>query len=72
MELTTLKEIKQAVDSGLCVYCDSIGYEVIKDRVGQYLIHYIGADYYTGLHGMAGTEYAEKLNGTRFFTGERK
>jgi len=65
--LQTIPEIKQAVDAGNVVRCDGGGYEVIKDSIGQYLIHHIGSDYYIGLHGRAGTKYAEKLNGRGFF-----
>jgi hypothetical protein len=33
-----LREIKQAVESGKTVYCGSTAYEVVKDRIGQWLI----------------------------------
>ena len=66
--LKTIPEIKAAVDAGERVYCDTLGYEVIKDGIGEYLIHFIGSDYYIGLHGKKGTEYAERLNGSHFFT----
>ena len=67
-QLNTIEEIKQAVDAGQTVRCDGGGYEVIKDSIGQYLIHHIGSDYYIGLHGRAGTKYAEHLNGHGFHT----
>lgn len=67
--LNTISEIKAAVDAGQKVFCDGGGYEVIKDSVGQYLIHFLGGDgkYYIGLHGLEGTEYAEVLNGKDFY-----
>jgi Tfp pilus assembly protein PilX len=34
-------EIKQAVDSGKKVYWSNLGYQVIKDSIGQYLIKHI-------------------------------
>jgi hypothetical protein len=34
----TLTEIKEAVESGKRVYWSHSGYEVIKDRIGQWLI----------------------------------
>ena len=68
--LTTIPEIKAAVDAGKQVRCDGDGYEVIKDSIGQYLIHFRTSDYYIGLHGRAGTKYAEKLNGRNFYTVE--
>lgn len=45
----TVQEIKSAVDRGEKVYWANRGYEVIKDRIGQYLIHCTMNDYYTGL-----------------------
>ena len=67
--LHTISEIKAAVDAGQKVFCSGGGYEVIKDSVGQYLVHYLGGDgrHYVGLHGMEGTEYAEVLNGKDFY-----
>ena len=66
--LRSINEIKAAVDSGADVRCDGGGYEVIRDSIGQYLIHQLGSDYYVGLHGMPGTEYAAQLNGEKFYT----
>lgn len=68
--LTTIPEIKAAVDAGKKVYSDTTAYEVIKDKIGQYLIHFTGSSYYIGLHGREGTPYENKLNGTKFFTAE--
>ena len=68
MELTTIQEIKDAVDAGKNVKCDSNAYNVIKDRVGQYLIVCLINDYTIALHGLAGTKYENVLNGTTFYT----
>ncbi len=67
-QLNTIEEIKAAVDAGEEVRAGNDGYEVIKDSIGQYLIHHIGSDYYIGLHGRAGTKYAEVLNASDFYT----
>ena len=45
----TVQEIKSAVDRGEKVYWSNCGYEVIKDDIGQYLIHCTMNDYYCGL-----------------------
>lgn len=45
----TLEEIKTAVDNGQRVYQTHKGYEVIKDKLGQYLITYKYNDYCIGL-----------------------
>ena len=42
-------EIRAAVDRGEKVYWASMGYEVIKDQIGQYLIHCTMNDHYIGL-----------------------
>lgn len=60
--VSAIAEIKSLVDAGVTVYCDNEGYIVIKDKAGQYLIHYQGSDYYIGLHGLEGTEFENKLN----------
>ena len=65
--LKTPDEIRAAVDADNIVRCDGGGYEVIKDIYGQYLIHFIGSDYYIGLTGREGTKYADKLNGRDFY-----
>ena len=64
--LNTIAEIKAAVDRGERVICDNGYYEVIKDSQDEYLIYFIDSDYYIGLHGREGTEYANKLNGRDF------
>lgn len=64
--LNTIPEIKEAVDNGLKVYADTLRYEVIKDKNGEYLIKC--GSYCVGLTGKAGTEWENKLNGTNFFT----
>lgn len=55
-------EIKALVDLGVTVYCDNEGYIVLKDGIGQYLIHFKGSDYYINLHGLEGTEFEHTLN----------
>jgi len=45
----TVEEIKKAVDAGKKVYWSNTLYEVIKDSIGQYLIHVIGTSNYIGL-----------------------
>lgn len=67
--MLTAQQIREAVDAGKTVTCNDDAYEVIKDNVGQYLIHFKGSDYYIGLTGMEGTEYAEHLNGSNFVIG---
>ena len=64
----SIKEIKAAVDAGKTVYVDSDGYQVIKESIGQYLIHFTGSDYYIGLHGREGTQFENNLNGTHFYS----
>jgi hypothetical protein len=66
--LNTIEGIKSAVDSGVNVFCDNLGYRVLKDDCGDYYITYTASDYSVGLHGRKGTEYENKLNGTTFFT----
>lgn len=68
--LEGIAAIKAAVDSGATVYSDTLAYRVVKDDIGQYLIHCTVNDSYIGLHGMEGTKYAETLNGSEFFTLE--
>lgn len=64
----TAQEIRNAVDAGKHVTCGNGSYEVIKDNVGQYLIHFLGGrgDYYIGLTGLGGTQYADTLNASDF------
>ena len=45
----TYNEVIQAIDSGKKVCWSHIGYKVIKDSVGQYLIHCTMNDTYVGL-----------------------
>jgi len=65
--LKSVFEVKSAVDSGLDVRCDGGGYRVFRDKKGQYLINFIGSDYYIGLHGLNGTEYSDTMNGKDFY-----
>ena len=58
-----IKEIKKAIDDGKKVCWSNRAYHVIKDKVGQYLIHCNLNDYCFGLHGLEGTKYENKLNG---------
>lgn len=45
----TVHEIKSAVDQGKIVHWSNRGYVVIKDSIGQYLIHCTMNDHYIGL-----------------------
>jgi len=65
--LNTIEEIKEAVDQGKQVFCDTAAYQVIKDSAGQYLITFLGSNWCCGLHGQEGTKYARQLNGTKFY-----
>jgi hypothetical protein len=49
------QEIKQAIDEGKKVYWSNLNYEVIKDSIGQYLIHSKFNDHYIGLTHRDGT-----------------
>lgn len=55
----TIQEIKDAVDAGKHVFWSHTGYAVIKDSLGEYLIHSIDNDHYIGLTNKAGNQ----LNG---------
>ncbi len=58
-----ISEIKQAVDAGLPVKWASGAYDVIRDKLGQYLI-VCNLNYHTiGLHGRRGTPHENVLNG---------
>ena len=57
-KLTTIEQVKRAVDSGKSVHWSNNGYKVIRDSSGQYLIvwnHHgagenfvgLGADYFS-------------------------
>lgn len=61
-----LQQIKQAIADGNKVYWASKAYEVIEDKIGQYLIHCTINDTYVGLTHVDGTT----LNGKeeKFFT----
>jgi len=65
--LSTIEEIKAAVDNGQTVHVDTDAYEVIKDDIGQYLIICEMNDYCIGLHGIAGTKFERVLNGSAFY-----
>lgn len=45
----TLLEIKEAIARGQQVYWVNRSYRVIKDSIGQYLIHCVINDHYIGL-----------------------
>lgn len=63
--LTDIPSIKLAVESGLDVRAGSDAYRVIKDSIGQWLIHYTGhPENWIGLHGREGTQYENQLNMT--------
>lgn len=66
-ELETIDEIKQAVKEGKVVYSDSIAYRVVKDIFNVFWIIHEKNNYTTALHGLGGTEFENKLNGTTFF-----
>lgn len=51
----TVSEIKKAVDAGKQVFWASLNYAVIKDNIGQYLIHSKCNDHYIGLTWRDGT-----------------
>ena len=50
-----IKQIKLALDKGTKVYWANKGYEVIKDNIGQYLIHCTMNDTYVGLTKLDGS-----------------
>lgn len=45
----TLTEIKAAIEAGKRVYWKNPAYQVIKDRIGQHLVHCTLNDSYHGL-----------------------
>jgi hypothetical protein len=61
-KLTTISEIKKAVDKGLTVKSGNDSYDVIKNKHGEYLIVCSFNGYTIGLHGQAGTKYENVLN----------
>jgi len=58
-EFQTIEQIKSAVDNGLKVKWANRGYDVIRDKIGQYLIVFWPNNYAIGLTNMEG----DKLNG---------
>jgi hypothetical protein len=56
----TLQEIKAAVEIGQTVYADTDPYVVIKDRIGQWLIHCTLNDSYIGLTWANGKNFYTK------------
>lgn len=68
-ELHTIPEIKEAVDAGEDVRAGNDNYRVIKDKLGQYLIHFTGSPpNWIGLHGREGTKYENELNMTPIYS----
>jgi hypothetical protein len=67
-ELTSIAEIKAAVDAGADVRAGSDAYRVIRDNIGQYLIHYTGhPENWIGLHGREGFRRPSRSNGAKSF-----
>jgi hypothetical protein len=66
--LNTIEEIKEAVNQGKTVYAESSLYQVIKDRLNQYMIKCTINGNCVGLHGIPGTPYENRLNMDNFFT----
>jgi hypothetical protein len=67
-----VQEIKDLVDAGIDVRCNGGGYQVIKDSAGQYLICYGPTGDCVGLHGLIGTPYENRLNGSGFYFVDRR
>lgn len=65
VELYTIQKIKKAVDEGKLVYSGENGI-VKKNKFGKYIICSLNG-YCIGLHGLEGTQYENKLNGTNFY-----
>jgi|TARA_R110002050_G_scaffold54179_1_gene122737 hypothetical protein len=61
--IMNIKQIKKAIALDINVYWKSKAYQVIKDRLGQYLIWCNLNDHCIGLHGRQGTKYENVLNG---------
>ena len=71
--LHTIPEIKAAVDAGEDVRAGNDNYRVIKDSVGQYLIHFTGhPENWIGLHGREGTQYENHVNMTPIYVKESR
>jgi hypothetical protein len=66
INLTTIEEIKNAVDKGKTVYVDTAFYTVIKGKHNEYFIK-ANNGYIIGLHGQVGTKYENVLNGVKFW-----
>ena len=62
--MLSIKEIKTALDNGKKVVSKSGTYEIIKDRIGQYLINCPFNGYCIGLHGQEGTKFEHVPNYT--------
>lgn len=61
-ELTTLQEVKDAIDAGKDVRCFNDSYKAFKDNIGQYLIEYTPNGHTVGLTGRAGSQFVNILN----------
>jgi hypothetical protein len=59
----TLQEIKQAIEDGKKVFWSNLAYEVIKDRIGQYLIKCHINNSYVGLTHADGITLSEREDG---------
>jgi hypothetical protein len=57
------QEIRNAVDTGKKVYWHHEGYEVIKDNLNQYMIHYKPNNYYIDLTHSDNETLNGELNG---------
>jgi hypothetical protein len=53
-EMMTLDEIKTAVESGKTVHWENEAYRVVKDSIGQWLVHCTINDHYVGLTTQSG------------------
>lgn len=66
--LETAAEVRAAVDLGLDVRAGNDNYRVIKDSIGQYLIHFTGhPENWIGLTGREGTVWEDQLNMTPIY-----
>ena len=71
VKLTSIPAIKEAVDAGKDVRAGNDNYRVIKDSIGQYLIHFTGTpENWIGLHVREGTDYEHRLNMTPVYIKE--
>ena len=68
----TYDEIVKAIDSGKKVCWGHIGYNVIKDSIGQYLIHCTMNDTYVGLRScfFKKLQFTPTMNESEFFVVE--